>query len=622
MAKTLNILYLEDEANLEEVVTYYLEKQGITANIQRVATRDQFESVITTLDHDLVIVDRLLQDIDGIDAISLIRKYNKSIPVIMLSGTLDEALIDRALAVGANDYVLKQHIERLGPAVEKVLHHHEKHQHNNVSNANEDVFQDIVQHLPGGVYQFKRHKDGNYSLPCISTQFQNMIGINDEDVKHNATPVFEKVHPDDLPGLLESIEDSAHSLNKWDYEFRVQKTHGEYFWTKGLSTPRLQDDGSVIWAGILLDINNQKQTEKALHHSEMSIRSILDNLVETFYRTDSQGRLSMVSPSVKNLLGYSPDELLGKKLSDLYLDPQQREDFLLTLQQNQGAVTGYEAPLRHKDGRAVWVSTSSRYYYDEKGQVAGVEGITRNITDKHQQEVQTRNRLQITSERLEHLVSNLPTILYSLDIADNQFIPNWVSSNIMKVTGYSIEEALNKDWWFNHLHPDDKQSALNNMERLFENGSYTHEYRFQCKDGSYKRILDRLIQVTDDNGVPIRINGSWNDVTDQRYIEDQLRENEVRLRRSQGFANIGTWDWNIQSGELFWSERIGPLFGYEEGKLETTYDNFLAAVHPDDRQAVIDAVNNCVEHGTDYNIEHRTVWPDGTVRWLLEKGDV
>jgi PAS domain S-box-containing protein len=64
------------------------------------------------------------------------------------------------------------------------------------------------------------------------------------------------------------------------------------------------------------------------------------------------------------------------------------------------------------------------------------------------------------------------------------------------------------------------------------------------------------------------------------------------------------------------------LFGYNEGELQTTYENFLKAVHPDDRQYVIDAVNNCVHQGEKYDIEHRSIWPDGTVKWMSERGDV
>jgi len=88
------------------------------------------------------------------------------------------------------------------------------------------------------------------------------------------------------------------------------------------------------------------------------------------------------------------------------------------------------------------------------------------------------------------------------------------------------------------------------------------------------------------------------------------------------FANVGTWDWNVQTGDLVWSERIAPLFGYPEGNLETSYENFLNAVHPEDRDAVMNAVNACVADDEPYDIEHRVVWPDGTVRWLHERGAV
>jgi PAS domain S-box-containing protein len=112
------------------------------------------------------------------------------------------------------------------------------------------------------------------------------------------------------------------------------------------------------------------------------------------------------------------------------------------------------------------------------------------------------------------------------------------------------------------------------------------------------------------------------EVTALKVAEQRARESEERYQRSQRYANIGTWDWNIQTGELYWSETIGPLFGYPPGELDTTYENFLKAVHPEDRDRVVGAVAECVERGAAYGIEHRCVWPDGTVRWMLERGDV
>ncbi len=117
--------------------------------------------------------------------------------------------------------------------------------------------------------------------------------------------------------------------------------------------------------------------------------------------------------------------------------------------------------------------------------------------------------------------------------------------------------------------------------------------------------------------------GRWvGNLYERRQAMYALYRSEQRLIRSQNFANIGTWDWNIQSGELFWSERIAPLFGHDDGRLETTYENFINAIHPDDREAVTAAVSACIEKGEVYDIEHRVVWPNGEVHWLHESGDV
>ena len=102
----------------------------------------------------------------------------------------------------------------------------------------------------------------------------------------------------------------------------------------------------------------------------------------------------------------------------------------------------------------------------------------------------------------------------------------------------------------------------------------------------------------------------------------QLVNNERRLELSQSFANIGTWDWNILQGDLYWSDRIAALFGYKDPKTETTYENFVAAIHPDDRDMVLTAINDCIEKDTVYDVEHRVVWEDGSLHWLHESGNV
>jgi PAS domain S-box-containing protein len=191
-----------------------------------------------------------------------------------------------------------------------------------------------------------------------------------------------------------------------------------------------------------------------------------------------------------------------------------------------------------------------------------------------------------------------------------------------ELSGYSAAELMGR----NHrllksgVHPD---SFYREMWQTISTGRVWHGTLCnRRKDGALYWVESTIVPFLDEAGVPCQYVSVRTDVTALKQAQEAAARSEERLRRSQAYANIGTWDWNIQTGELYWSDRIGPLFGYAEGQLDTTYENFINAVHPEDRQAVLDAVDACVERGEKYEIEHRCIWPDGSVRWMLERGDV
>ena len=140
-------------------------------------------------------------------------------------------------------------------------------------------------------------------------------------------------------------------------------------------------------------------------------------------------------------------------------------------------------------------------------------------------------------------------------------------------------------------------------------------FAFPPTDTFLAVLANRTIRLAIIWGIAVVICG-------RKEVKLALEESENRFKISQAFANIGTWDWNIKSGDLYWSDRISALFSGKEGTLETSYDNFLAAIHPEDRERVVSAINSCIENNDEYNIEHRVVWPDGSVHWLHESGDV
>lgn len=112
------------------------------------------------------------------------------------------------------------------------------------------------------------------------------------------------------------------------------------------------------------------------------------------------------------------------------------------------------------------------------------------------------------------------------------------------------------------------------------------------------------------------------EIAERKVAEEALRESEYRYALAQRAANVGSWDWNIQTGELHWSEQIEPMFGFAHGEFDRSYQSFLERVHPDDRPTVTDAVDKAVRESRDYRVEHRIVWPDATVRWVAAEGEV
>ncbi|MDH5424574.1 MAG: diguanylate cyclase [Gammaproteobacteria bacterium] len=112
------------------------------------------------------------------------------------------------------------------------------------------------------------------------------------------------------------------------------------------------------------------------------------------------------------------------------------------------------------------------------------------------------------------------------------------------------------------------------------------------------------------------------DVSERKELEKILQRSEDRLKKAQRIANMGSWEWNISENKLTWSEEIYKIFGANFNDYGVVYDDFVNAVHPDDRDVVIDAMNEAVLYDRPYNIEHRIVRPDGEERFVHERGDV
>lgn len=222
----------------------------------------------------------------------------------------------------------------------------------------------------------------------------------------------------------------------------------------------------------------------------------------------------------------------------------------------RGAVRGVVYLSNKPGGRAFSVS-------DEEilnifaGEVAEV--LERNeLLETLKKDIEERKRVQEnlirTSGRLQYLIDNTPAIIYS-SVPSGDFKITFVSENMTRVLGYETDEMISeKDFWLNHIHPDDVSYVFEKLPYLFEEGQQTYEYRFRHKNGSYLWVHDTLRLVHDnEEGKILEIVGSMTDITERKKIEHalheekeqqkslicQLQEAQSQLLQSEKMASIG-----------------------------------------------------------------------------------
>jgi PAS domain S-box-containing protein len=263
------------------------------------------------------------------------------------------------------------------------------------------------------------------------------------------------------------------------------------------------------------------------------------------------------------------------------------------------------------DGTPLHVEVHTYPVLDEKGNVPIIIEYVIDITARREKEGQYR----ILSQAIEQ---SPVTVV----ITDETGSITYVNPKFTEITGYTAEEAIGKNPRI-LKDPAKKSSDFAELWETITSGRDWHgEFHNRTKNGEFYWENAVISPVKDSDGRIRNFIAIKENVTELKNVREELVSNEERLRLSQEYANLGTWDWNIQTGKLYWSERIAPLFGYPEGTLETTFENFLKAVHPEDREMVSNAISSTIESGSEYHVEHRCIWPDGSMRWLEENGNV
>lgn len=241
------------------------------------------------------------------------------------------------------------------------------------------------------------------------------------------------------------------------------------------------------------------------------LKSIFKNLQEVYYRIDRDGRVERVSDSVSSLLGYRADELIGKKMADLYVEEDGREKFLNALKTAGGRVFNQDVLLRHKDGSRAWASTSAHIIYDKDNQPNGIEGIARNVTELKSHILQLNKLTNVLNHTADMVM-----------VTDTNGVIEYVNQQFETVTGYTSEEVCGK---YPSLLSSGKQSddTYKELWETIKSGKkYENVIINKRKDGSLFYEEKTISPLTDDNDNILYFISTSKDVTKRIESEQKL----------------------------------------------------------------------------------------------------
>ena len=160
------------------------------------------------------------------------------------------------------------------------------------------------------------------------------------------------------------------------------------------------------------------------------------------------------------------------------------------------------------------------------------------------------------------------------------------------------------------------------MSQVVAGEGWRGDFSILRKDGDSRRVFAIDRPVLDAAGRIVGVVGVSEDVTEQRLLERRADDLTERLALALEAGGFGTWRWDMATGVVEWDAKLEQLFGLAPGEFDGTYDAYVALLHPDDAPTTLAKVRDAMRDKSSYVVDHRVVWPDGTVHWVQGKGRV
>ncbi len=466
----LRVLLVEDSQQDAELILLYLQRGGFIPAWQRVDTEEAMRAELDNGVWDIILSDFTMPHFSGDQALEVANSMSPDTPLIVVSGNVGEEQAASLMRDGARDYVRKSNLARLAPTVIRELEEAAIRQESRKLKEILDNITGVLLPLTGNEFFESLVKvladsvDMNSVKVCtVDTENRQVTAIaccaNGKICKsageHDySDPIISEIINKGMLSIANNLQSQFNPGEGLSYEeiescigYSLLSTKGQVigllllFDDKPLSN--IHTINSVVKLCSVRATAELERTinEQRLQESEKQMRDILRNMQDTLFRISIDNCIQWISPSVKDLLGYESDKIIGEIFENYFTSRIPEQNLLAMLHNNNGKLSSVEVPLLHKDGSVVWVSVNAQYYYIDN-KVAGVEGVARNITQQRLAEIALRQSEELFSKAFHAS----PAMIALSQLHENYELGVFIDVNeaFLERCGYARDEVVGK----------------------------------------------------------------------------------------------------------------------------------------------------------------------------------
>jgi len=363
-----------------------------------------------------------------------------------------------------------------------------------------------------------------------------------------------------------------------------------------------------------LDVSSRKQAENAAAAVSLKYQSLLHTATEGIHVLDMNGNVVEANEAFCTMLGYTRSELLNLNVADWDLSLAKAE-VAANIKKLMAQPASFETHHWSKDGtcRDVEINTTA---VTLDGQ-AYLYAAVRDITDRKR----TETALIDNEARFRILTDTAPVLVWQ---TGTDTMCNFVNKPWLDYTGRTLEQEMGNGW-FDCVHPEDLQHCLNIYLNSFaEQGSFSMEFRLKSAYDEYRWFLDNGIPRFTSDGTFIGYIGTLADITEIKNAKKALLDSNWRISNIIDSTHVGTWEWNVQTGEAIFNQEWAKMIGYTLKQLSpVSIKTWIDCMHPDDLKFANQLLTLHFEGQLPYfDCEFRMKHKDGHWVWIYTRGQV